>query len=446
MRKYVIPGLISIVLLLILACGDDATSTPRPETIPAATPAPTADTLADIAAKLAGGPGAIYAGDLSQLVGPAPSPKLGDQDGNVTLGALQNHLWIYESGYYRDLLEKAKLTDPTELVYSGDPIKIQYACIDRTLLPCELVALFLLPNVEARTNGKLNLVLTSFTELGLDGSDTLTQVSDGTLEIAEIYPGYVAGELPALEIQNLWGLYPDKETEFEATSRIYKDLEKLVTDATGSVIIHQNWYSGSDQFFATKKPLRTPEDFQGLKTRSHSAALSDWIEGMGADAQFVGYSEVYGALERGILDAGVTGGDAIFGGKWFEVAQYLNGPLVSMASEPTVINGKIWASIPADLQQILLEEGAKTELEAMRVASILNEMGIINNVNAGMEFIEFSDELKAISTAAATKNVIPAWVKRVGGGDKPIIKLFNEKIGPLVGIKINLDGTVVKTE
>ena len=43
------------------------------------------------------------------------------------------------------------------------------------------------------------------------------------------------------------------------------------------------------------------------KARSHSAVLSDWINGVGAQAQFVAFSEVYTALERGILDCGVTG-------------------------------------------------------------------------------------------------------------------------------------------
>ena len=39
---------------------------------------------------------------------------------------------------------------------------------------------------------------------------------------------------------------------------------------------------------------------------------------------------------------------------------------------------------------------------------------------------------------------MPEWVKRVGGADQPVIDVFNEKIGPIVGIKVNLDGTVVE--
>ena len=47
------------------------------------------------------------------LVGPAPMPELGDEGGNVPLDALQRHSWTYESDYYRSLLDKARITEPT---------------------------------------------------------------------------------------------------------------------------------------------------------------------------------------------------------------------------------------------------------------------------------------------------------------------------------------------
>ena len=55
-------------------------------------------------------------------------------EGNVPLEALECHLWLYQSDYYRSLIEKAKLTDPAELTYSGETIEIPYACSNRNLL------------------------------------------------------------------------------------------------------------------------------------------------------------------------------------------------------------------------------------------------------------------------------------------------------------------------
>ena len=464
MRKILLPVLALILILTMAACGPSdepaptaapATSAPAAPTPTTAAPAPTdtpepaasAITLEEYAAQKAGGPGAIYVGDLNQLVGPAPSIEQGDFDGNVPLDALQRHEWIYESDFYRSLLEKARLTNPTELTYDGDPVTIQHACINRALLPCVLIETYFAPNLEKRTNGKLIMNVSSYPELGLAGPDTLTLVSDGTLEMANIYGGYVGGEMPPIEIQNLWGIYPDRETEFRATIAITPDLEALVRNATGGFVLNHNWFSGNDLYFFSKEPLATLEDFQGLKTRSHSAALSDWIEGIGGDAQFLAFAEVYTALERGILEAAVAGADAGHGQRWYEVTDYLAGPLTSFPSTNNIINGEKWANIPPNLQQILIEEGAISELEALRIASIQNEMGLAKNLDKGMTLHEFDDEVNERSlNSSVIEHVIPAWINRVGSTDHEIISVFNEKVSPLVGLYINADGSVTKTQ
>ena len=51
------------------------------------------------------------------------------------------------------------------------------------------------------------------------------------------------------------------------------------------------------------------------------------------------------------------------------------GPLVSFPSTNNIINGDVWSRIPPDLQQIFIEEAAKSELEALRIASIQNDYG-----------------------------------------------------------------------
>ena len=464
MRGFTFPALIVILLLALAACGPSdapaptaapaATSPPAATATPqqaaaTATPEPAAQTttLEQYAADHAGGPGAIYLGDLNQLVGPAPSVEQGDFDGNVPLDALERHKWIYESDFYRSLLDKARLTNPTELTYDGDPVTIQHACINRALLPCVLIETYFAPNLEKRTNGKLIMNVSSYPELGLAGPDTLTLVSDGTLEMANIYGGYVGGEMPPIEIQNLWGIYPDRETEFRATIAITPDLEALVRDATGGFVLNHNWFSGNDLYFFSKEPLATLEDFQGVKTRSHSAALSDWIEGIGGDAQFLAFAEVYTALERGILEAAVAGADGGHGQRWYEVTDYLAGPLTSFPSTNNIINGDKWASIPPNLQQILIEEGAISELEALRIASIQNEMGLAKNLDKGMTLYEFNDEVNERSlNSSVIEHVIPAWINRVGSTDHRIITVFNEQVGPLVGLHINADGTVTKTQ
>ena len=466
----------TVLAMTLAACGSAAeapTEAPAPTAAPTATTAPTAvptqamaepteapeeqamsgdGDLAALAAQLAGGPGAIYVGDLSQLVGPATTLDLGGidetgkADGSVPLDSLERHIWIYESPYYRDLLEKAKLTDPTPLTSSGEEFEFQYACTNRALLPCKLMEYYLIPNVAERTNNQLIINLTSFPELGISGADNMTLIRDGTLDIAEIYTGYVAGEVPALEIQSLWGMFKDHKAQYDVTTVLTPDLEQMIAEESGgSPIITHNWYVGIDQFFFCNEALITPADFAGKKTRSHGAAISDWIEGMGADAQFVAFAEVYTALERGILDCGVTGADPAYGQRWYEVTTHMNGYLVSLFNDNVVMNISNFEKLPDDLKAILIEEGARHELEALRLAAIQNEVGVKKNELAGVINVPFSEELQALSDQAVLNNVVPGWINRVGNLEDPIFDIFNEKVAPVVNIRIEDDGTVVKT-
>ena len=310
---------------------------------------PSDTSLRDYADRHAGGPGAIYVGDLNQLAGPAVANEflsaygadLGDDYGDVPLDAIRDHRWIFESDYYQSLLEKAKLTNPTNLVSRGERITLKHACINRTLPWCKHMEAYFVPNVIARTNGQVRIETTSFPELGLAGFDTADLLREGTLGMSEVYGGYVGGQFPTLAVQNLWGLWPDHETHFAVQVSLAPEVNRVVAIEMDAQVLMRNWIAGDDQLLFSNHRLDSPGDFRGLKTRSHSTELSDWINGMGANAQAMAFAEVYTALERGILEAGVTGANAGLSQRWYEVINYINGPLYSFNSTINAINGDV---------------------------------------------------------------------------------------------------------
>ena len=471
MRKFWFLGLTVLLVMMLAACGGAAeppTEAPPPTAPPTAVPPtqppptdtpvameeeePTAMPSSGVSAALqayadehAGGPGAIYIGDINQLVGPAITEDQGDLEGNVPLDALERHLFVFESDYYQGLLEQANVENPTELVERDEVYTIQHACLNRALSFCRVIETFYFPNVTERTEGQVDFVMSSFPELGLAGPDIPDLLAVGTLDAGSVVGPYVAGHVPALEIQYLFGAFTSREEQFLTTAAIAPEIEQLLSDETGGgKLIVKEWASGNDIFFFSKKPLRTPEDFEGVKTRAFGTSISDWINGMGADAQFVAFAEVYAALERGILGAGVTGGDAGFGQRWYEVADYITGPLVSWPANDMVMNKDRWEELPPDLQAIVMEEAAKAEMEMLRLGAIQNEVGLLKNVEiGGMEYTEFSPELRAKSDQAVIEGVIPNWADRVGL-DSPWIDVFNEKFRPIVGYEILEDGTVIQ--
>lgn len=473
-RIMLLTGALILLMALVLACGGAATAvptnTPAPTAAPTATPAPTVTptammqqeqpteppamdvdpALQAVADELAGGPGSIYVGDLSQMVGPSPGgveEALGDGTGNVPLEFLEKNRHIFETDYYWSLLDKARLTDPTPLTSSGEEFRIQYACINRALLPCKLQTVYFAENVRERTNGQVDFEVSSYPELGLAGSDMLELVEQGTIEFAQIQPAYVGGTWPLIDIIYVWGLWKDFRSEHEANTRLLPALDQGIYDNTGGgKLIYHIWYGGNDQYFFSTRGA-TAEDFDGLKTRSHGTTMSDAIIGLGGEAQMMAFAEVYTALERGILDAGVTGAHAGHGQRWYEIADNLIGPFISMPMGFETMNKDTWERIPADLQAIIIEEGAKMELENLRLAAVWNETGVKVNVDKGMTFIPWDDAMKQyVYEEVALGRVLPNWIKRMDEGAERdnAIDLWNEIVAPWAKVEIAADGTITE--
>ena len=438
------------------------TPTPRPTSTPRPTPTPrptlTAaqlDSLSRYAAEHAGGPGAIYIedGNWESLSGPATyyefadyfGMDLGDDDRNVPLYAIEQHQWIFESDYYRELIRKARLTNPTPLTTQGESITLQHTCASPALLRCKHLKAYFAPNVLERTNGQVEVEITSYPELGWAIIDAMSLLADGTLPIAEIYVGYVNYDFLALTMQFLWGLWHDHQTHYAALTNIFDDFAQVIEDETDAQVLFHNWIV-DDQFIFSHHRIEHPDDFARLKTRIHSSELSDWINYIGGEAQAMAYVEVYTALERGILDAAVTGANPGLWQRWYEVADYMNGPLHNFNSSINAVNKEVWDSIPADLQQILIEEGAKHELEALRLTAIQNLIAVQRNIDAGIEFVEFGSEMRLASFEAARDSVVPNWLQRIGYPDEgqDTVAVFNDKVGPVVGLRIEPDGSVVE--
>lgn len=328
------------------------------------------------------------------------------------------------------------------LTSEGLSFKFQYACINRTLDPCELLAApgGMVERVKERTNGQVEIEVSSFPELGLAGPDTLRLVADGTLGMAEIYSGYIGGDLPIVDVANLWGVIDTIDTNWKTIEAVQEPLHKLLEERSNGIVLGESYYGNN--FYYTSKPIRSPADLEGMKVRSHSTVLGDLINGMGAEAQFVAFSEVYTALERGILDAAVTCGPCGAGLRWFEVSDYLNGPIISIGVTFITINRDRWNEIPADLQAIVQEEALAHQAENRRLLEdVWDPAGIEDNVAGGMEYVEFSQELKDALLEASINVVIPNWVDRNGGADSEGAKMFNEFVSPLVGVTINPDGS-----
>ena len=327
-----------------------------------------------------------------------------------------------------------------------DVVTLQVVCINRTLRPCELIRDFYIPRVDERTGGQVKIEISSYPELGLGGPDTIRLLNDHTLEFAEVYSGYVGGDLPVIDVGNLWGLSPSNEAHLALSDAIEDDMIRILRDATGGEPIFRAYYP--NQYVFSREPLPNLAAYSGKDIRQHSTILGDLLSGLGATGQFVAFADVYTALERGVLDAGITGGTPGYGQRWYEVTDYLYGPIVgSIGVTYITVNSEKWAQLTPENQRILKEVGAEFDAENRRLLKAQWDPDGINlNVAEGMEYSDFPADVKAKMRAAALDIIIPNWVQRAGGSNSEGVRIFNEKVGPIVGVVINPDGTASETE
>jgi TRAP-type transport system periplasmic protein len=292
--------------------------------------------------------------------------------------------------------------------------------------------------VNERTEGQVEVELVSLPELGFGGSELIRLIKTGVVDLAEIYGGYVAGELPLMEILEMPGIFPDPETAKKAILAWKPTEAKVLAQRAGAVLLAMAAYP--DQAIFSKKPIRTLEDFRGLKTRVHSVALSQLVAGLGGEPLTIAYSEVYTAMERGTVDAAFTGTKPGYDQRWYEVSKYLVGPISMRPHVSFSINRKTWKRLPKDIQEIMQEEALNIiEKGALVEVEVWNTQGIEKNVEKGMELMPFDDTLREEITKTLRTKVIPDWLNRTKGhtvDGKSSEQLFNEIIAPLVGYKV----------
>ena len=326
---------------------------------------------------------------------------------------------------------------PKEQVFT-----IELVCINAVRKPCQELAATdaspelggLIQRVKHRTGGRVTFEFTSYPELGLHDTEAVDLLKSGVLDMAEIYPTYVSGDLAVIEALNLWGLYPDLETQIVAVDKSRDAVRSIVERATNGVVISEH-YTDSSYIFSSR-PLRSLDDFKGLRTRSYRPPLEEMLAGIGADPRFVEYFDVYRALEDGLIEAAISCGTCGFSQRWYDVAKYLYGPIKGSSSVSWIVmNRDLWDEIPLEFQAIIIEEGNRHwEHVASLAAEKWERDGIIGNILGGMTYDGLPTEIHDAIFQANLDGVLPRWVERAGGPHSEAVRVFNEIIGPIIDV------------
>lgn len=285
-------------------------------------------------------------------------------------------------------------------------------------------------DLAARTKGQIKVNMVSMPELGLTGFELVRTTRAGLVDVADVIPIYVGGDLPVIEGVDLPGLYANHEVA-EKAHKAFMPVLKKYEDKLGGIVVGA--YLWPEQVLFSRKPIRSAADLKGMKIRVFGTAASEFLRALGAEPVSMPVAEVYSALERGTVDAAISGTSTGGSLKWYEVTKYLvdvqHGPLVGML----VISKQSWDKLTPELRAHVIAAGEAFTEKGWQVGRKHSGEWIEKNKSNGMEWLPATPAMAAAVKAAAQGAVVQGWVKRAGPEAKPV---FNQYIAPHAGFQI----------
>nr|WP_180486883.1 DctP family TRAP transporter solute-binding subunit [Treponema socranskii] len=255
--------------------------------------------------------------------------------------------------------------------------------------------------VEKRTNGKLKVNIYANSALGSE-QDMISQLIAGTLEGsmqmgAANWEGYNEEAGVAL----LPFLFPDIEKARKAWNGEFgKKFAKEIIEPTGCKVLSV-WESGYRHMTNNIRPVKVPADMKGIKFRTNNNNMKvKMFKALDGNVIMMSFSEVFTALQNGTIDGQENPLANIYTSSIQEVQKYLSLTGHMYDAAPFVCSKKWFDGLPAEYQNILMEEADKAravdlkENDEGRFLELLKKSGI---------------KVNEVDKAAFQEKVQPVW-------------------------------------
>jgi len=158
-------------------------------------------------------------------------------------------------------------------------------------------------------------------------------------------------------------------------------LHKVMDKACEEVGIKLLWNSSQGPYGVGNnvRPLRTPDDMKDIKMRVSAAGAAVMVfenlaKGTGLTFETIPWADVYGALERGVIDQVWDMWPTLIEERHFEVLQYFTDLNWVWDGVNIGMNRELWDSLPGDLQEAIMRassDAAMRDMEFYRRACIM---------------------------------------------------------------------------
>jgi len=210
----------------------------------------------------------------------------------------------------------------------------------------------------------------------------------GSIQMAQVSTAPVSGFIPEFDLFSLPYLIRDTDHFKKVVSGPVGAKFSELAEGRGLKILA--WFdNGYRNVFNKVRPVVTPEDMDGLKIRvMESALMVNTLNAMGGSATPMSYSELYTALEQGVLDGGENAAGNVLNDKFYEVSGYFSMTQHFRPPGIVAISKATWDGLSSEQQAVLTEEAAALQDYEIQLTAEVGAAAIEELKSKGMKINE----------------------------------------------------------
>jgi tripartite ATP-independent transporter DctP family solute receptor len=228
----------------------------------------------------------------------------------------------------------------------------------------------------------------------------------GAVDLAANSQGSISTVVPEYAAFGMPFLFPNLQAAWKVLDGpVGQELAKY-TEAKGMVVLGY-WDNGIRHISNKTRPINTPADLKGLKLRTPPDATTiDIMQALGADAQQIKFSELYVALQQGVVDGQENPLMNIWSSKLYEVQKYISYTSHKYEMTPFVMSKRSYDKL-SEADRKIFHEAAAEATQFNRKASLESDQKLEGELKAkGIQI----NRPELAPFVKATESVVGKWV------------------------------------
>ncbi|SDI98993.1 TRAP transporter substrate-binding protein [Alteribacillus bidgolensis] len=245
--------------------------------------------------------------------------------------------------------------------------------------------------VKEATEGEVDITSYPGNQLA-DPDGHFEAAATGVADMGYGVHSYTPGQFPLTSVMELPFL---SETSSEGSQMIWDLYEEFPEMQDEYADVMPIWLSTSEpaQIYTVGKQVKSPEDLEGMRVRSPSPEVNAWLEELGAVPVSMPMSDVYEALERGVVDGTVGPTHTLLDYSLKDVIDYVTVGNFYMTTFYGAMNQSSWDSISEENQEAIGEIKGENMVQLIgEVHDAQAKKAEQAAKEAGVEFYEISKE------------------------------------------------------